>query len=107
MKQNFPKLSNKETIALELLIEHGDLYGLELVRKSKGKLKRGTVYVLLGRMQEDKSYVESYQVKDETASGQPRRKYKITGHGKRVLEAYNVLEKSINCLVDIPFGGLA
>ena len=34
------------------------MFGLQLVEQSNGGLKRGTVYVTLGRMQ-DKGYVES------------------------------------------------
>ena len=38
------------------------MFGLQLVEQSKGTLKRGTVYVTLGRMQ-DKGYVESWTEK--------------------------------------------
>ena len=41
-------LSPKELLVLELL-RHQDLYGLQLVAASRGRLKRGTVYVTLGR----------------------------------------------------------
>jgi len=61
-------------------------YGLELVRESGGKLKRGTVYVILSRL-EDKGFV-AWHVPDEAAhAGLPRRRYTLTGLGKRVLEA--------------------
>ena len=53
-----PTLSSKESLILSLLAAGRPLYGLELVAASKGQLKRGTVYVTLGRM-EDKGYVES------------------------------------------------
>ena len=51
-------LSAKESLILELLTEHDELYGLQLVASSKRKLKRGTVYVTLGRM-EEKGYITS------------------------------------------------
>lgn len=41
-----------------LLREHGELYGLQLVKLSRGKLKRGTVYVHLHRLA-DKGLVGS------------------------------------------------
>ena len=51
-----PKLSRTERLILELLSGE-EMFGLQLVEQSKGALKRGTVYVTLGRMQ-DKGYVE-------------------------------------------------
>src|SRR4051812_3180446 len=51
-------LSAKESLILDLLTEHDELYGLQLVAESKRKLKRGTVYVTLGRM-EEKGYIAS------------------------------------------------
>ncbi len=64
------------------------MYGLELVAASNGRLKRGTVYVTLGRM-EDKGYVHS-RLEDgpPEAGGLPRRIYEPTALGRRVLEAW-------------------
>ena len=71
---NEPRLpSGKELIVLDLLAGKREMYGLEMV-KASNKLGRGTVYVLLSRM-EDKGYVSSRQVKDENASGMPKRIY--------------------------------
>ena len=63
-----------------------EMYGLELVEKSLGKLKRGTIYVLLGRL-EEKGFISS---RTETAgtSAIPRRMYKPTGMGAKVFEAW-------------------
>lgn len=78
-------------MALELLVERGELYGLQLVAASKGRLKRGTVYVTLGRM-EDKGYVTSHaEEAPEGAGGLPRRLYEATPYGLRVLKAWSVL----------------
>lgn len=83
---NEPRLpSGKELIVLDLLAAKREMYGLEMVKASQ-YLARGTVYVLLNRM-EDKGYVTSRQVKDETASGTPKRVYSITGLGQRALAA--------------------
>ena len=83
-----PTLSSKETLILELLLEHGELYGLELVAASRRRLKRGTVYVTLGRMA-DKGYVES-RLEDAPAEsgGLPRRLYKPTTLGRHLLDAW-------------------
>lgn len=51
-------MTAKERLILGLLGEHGELYGLQLVERSGGKLKRGTVYVRLDRLA-DRSLVGS------------------------------------------------
>ena len=80
-----PSLSRKEAIILDLLIGAGDRYGLQLVEESGGRLKRGTVYVTLSRM-EDKGFVTSRQEeRDPHVPGIPRRLYRITGVGQKVL----------------------
>src|SRR5204862_7588867 len=89
MSSRLPRLSSKESLILDLLARGDELYGLQLVAASKGRLKRGTVYVTLGRMQ-DKGYVTS-RVEDapDGAGGLPRRLYEITPHGARVMKAWS------------------
>ena len=82
-----PHLSPKESEILRLLIGAGEMYGLELVKASPS-IKRGTVYVTLGRMV-DKGFVESRVIEAE-GPGPPRRLYRPTGHGARVLRATEV-----------------
>ena len=69
------------------------MYGLQLVEQSQGALKRGTVYVTLGRM-ESKGFLASEQ---ETlpagAIGLPRRIYRPTALGERMLRAWTLLVK--------------
>jgi PadR family transcriptional regulator PadR len=86
-----PRLSPKESLILDLLAHGEEQYGLQLVAASKGRLKRGTVYVTLGRM-EDKGYVTS-RAEDapDGAGGLPRRLYEATPHGLRVLKAWTTL----------------
>ena len=81
-----PHLSPKEALILDLL-RGGEMYGLELVTASGGTLKRGTVYVTLGRM-EDKGLVAS-RIGDEAPAqgGLPRRLYKPTPYGTQLLSA--------------------
>jgi PadR family transcriptional regulator PadR len=82
---NWP--SKTEMMVLRLLISGGESYGLALVKASDGALKRGTIYVTLGRM-EEKGFVASRQ--EETTPehiGIPRRIYKVTGLGERALSA--------------------
>ena len=80
-----PTLSGKEMVVLGLLAG-GEMYGLELVEASDGRLKRGTVYVTLNRMA-DKGYVESRQERPQgDAIGLPRRLYRPTALGRRLFE---------------------
>lgn len=82
--EDFPSLSPKELLILQLLINQ-ERYGQELVDVSEGELKRGTVYVTLARM-EDKGFVEGHsEPRPAHEGGLPRRKYRITGEGQRVL----------------------
>lgn len=85
-----PRLSATERLILELLVEHGELFGLALVNAANGRLKRGTVYVTLGRM-EEKGYLDSRQEPlPAGAIGLPRRLYTPTGYALRVLEAWRI-----------------
>lgn len=81
---HFPRLSEKEFLIIGLLVANGRrMYGLELVDKSNGNLKRGTIYVTLGRL-ETKGYVSSQREERKPGIATPRRFYKITGDGANV-----------------------
>ena len=70
------------------------MFGLQMVEQSGGRLKRGTVYVTLGRMVE-KGYLESRQeALPEGAIGLPRRLYRPTVLAMRVLAAWQAAEAS-------------
>lgn len=73
---------------LELLVRDREMYGLQLVAASKRRLKRGTVYVTLGRM-EDKGYITSQlEAPPPGAGGLPRRIYEATPLGRRMLNIW-------------------
>lgn len=81
-------LSEKESLILELLSADNRMYGLQLVAASRRRLKRGTVYVTLGRM-EEKGYITSHlEGPPSKAGGLPRRVYQPTALGLRVLKAW-------------------
>lgn len=83
-----PTLPPKEALILEFLVRRKKMYGLELVAASTGRLKRGTVYVTLGRM-EEKGYISSrLESAPPSAGGLPRRVYEATVFGRRVLAVY-------------------
>jgi DNA-binding PadR family transcriptional regulator len=81
-------------LILHHLIAKGEAYGLELVRDSEGQLKRGTVYVTLGRMA-DKGLVESREVPRDDGSGLNARVFRATGHGARILSALELATASL------------
>lgn len=87
-----PRLSPKQALVLELLLENPakEMYGLEMVATSRRRLKRGTVYVTLDRM-EGKGYVQSrHEEPRPDASGLPRRLYCVTGFGRKVFEIWQM-----------------
>ncbi len=88
---SIPTLPGKERLILELLVSDGPMFGLQFVDASRGRLKRGTVYVTLGRM-EQKGFVESEQEsRPAGAIGLPRRVYRPTALGERALKAWAAL----------------
>jgi DNA-binding PadR family transcriptional regulator len=90
---NLPKLSGTESLIMDLLRAQ-EMYGLQLVNESKGRLKRGSVYVTLGRM-EEKGYLESWAEEKAEHSGLPRRLYRATGLGARVHDAWSLMAASL------------
>ena len=86
-------LTATEAEILKLLVgEPKGLYGLELVKRSDGALKRGSVYVLLSRL-EDKGYVKVKSIATSEHGGMPRRQYRIEGVGQKVLREYEQMRE--------------
>ena len=79
-------MQGKSLVACGLLSDLDRAYGMELVERSGGRLKKGTVYVLLLRLARE-GLVASEQEKDGGRPGTPRRFWWLTSHGKRVLAA--------------------
>lgn len=90
-----PTLSGKEGLILDLLGRSKGMYGLELVAASGGELKRGTVYVTLGRM-EEKGFISS-RIDDEPPQlgGLPRRLYSATLAGRQLHATRVALRKRL------------
>lgn len=89
-------LSSLEALVLDLLADRQRAYGLELVTASKGQLKRGSIYVTLGRM-EKKGLVAS-ELDERPGEGPSRRIYSPTTFGMRSLVAARILHG------DLPLG---
>jgi PadR family transcriptional regulator len=84
-----PRLSAVESLILELLIANDNaMYGLQLVAASRRRLKRGTIYVTLGRMEEKGFITSRLEAPPAEAGGLPRRLYEPTALGRRVLAAW-------------------
>ncbi len=89
MTSHIPRLSRLEVIILRLLAQ-GDTFGLDLVKRSRGVVKRGTVYVTLARM-EQKGYLDSrIEPPLPGAIGLRRRLYRPTEYGAAVLAAWDL-----------------
>ena len=91
---HLPSMSRTESLVMELL-RGRERYGLELVDASAGTLKRGSVYVILARM-EEKGFVDSRQEERTAgASGTPRRLYRATPYGRKVHGAFATLREAL------------
>ena len=89
-----PSMSWTESLVMELL-RGRERYGLELVDASGGALKRGSVYVILARM-EEKGFVDSrHEERAQGASGLPRRLYRATPYGRKVHGAFALLREAL------------
>jgi DNA-binding PadR family transcriptional regulator len=89
-----PSISETESLLLDMLDER-ERYGLELADTSEGRIRLGTVYVTLARM-EAKGFVESRQEDRAAGSvGMPRRLYRATPYGLKVRDAYRLLREAL------------
>jgi DNA-binding PadR family transcriptional regulator len=95
IQKRSPRLSTTEERILDLLIREDEMFGLQIVQASHGGVKRGTVYVTLGRMQ-DKGFVESRtEPPVPGAIGLPRRLYRPTAYGVAVHRAWAQASRAI------------
>lgn len=86
-REKTPRISPLERLVLDLL-RHGERCGLELVERSGGAIRIGTVYVTLHRM-ERKGYVRS------RVARRRQRYYRMTPYGLRVRHAYQAAEQAL------------
>ena len=94
MGASFPSISTTEALVMDLLHD-GERFGLELVDQSGGTLKRGSIYVILARM-EAKGFVTSrLDDSPQPPAGATRRLYAATGYGLQVHHAYGLLRRAL------------
>lgn len=74
-----------DRIALEVLAQaRTTMYGSDIVGLSRGRISRGSVYIILSRL-EDRGHVESVAESTEVVPGVRRLAYRITEQGREVL----------------------
>jgi PadR family transcriptional regulator PadR len=88
-------LPAKERLILDLLVSSGPMFGLQLVEQSEGGLKRGTVYVTLGRMEAKGLVASEQEPLSPGAIGLPRRIYRPTALGERARRAWTALAREL------------
>ena len=87
--------SQREAVILASLI-NGEKYGREIrnayEHETKRKMPLGSLYVVLGRMEDKYGFIKSRMGESGHKYGGNRRKYfKITGLGETALRAYEML----------------
>jgi len=92
----------KQEKALRMLLANGPMYGLQMVKSSGGEIGRGTVYVVLTKL-EDKGWIES-KLRSPPAGkrGPERREYSITGSGRDVVLAIDQMR--VACSINLAGG---
>ena len=93
-RESLPSISSTESLIVELLRDR-ERYGLELIEASGGRLKRGTIYVTLARMEEKGFVVSRQEERQPGAIGLPRRMYQVTPYGLKVHDAYQLLREAL------------
>ena len=92
-RQERVRLTAKEREILKLLIGHGaEMYGLEMVARSAGRLGRGSIYVLLDRLESRGLVSSRLEERTPGVSGIARRLYRPTGYGRRVFQLWEELQ---------------
>lgn len=82
----FERLNASERLIIQLLDgQPSGMLGLEMVKAANGNLKRGTLYIWLGRL-EEKGVVESHPERTPSLfQGMfPRRRYRLSRRGKSI-----------------------
>ncbi|MDH3492055.1 MAG: PadR family transcriptional regulator [Acidobacteriota bacterium] len=95
-KNEFPSLSEKEYLIMKLLMDEGEMFGLEMVQESAGELKKGTIYVTLQRMEEKNLVASDEEKRAASENGIARRFYTPTNWGERVYKAQEIALKYLN-----------
>lgn len=102
MKIDKSLMSGSTSMLILRLLENTDMYGYQMIEELKKlsqnifTLKAGTLYPLLHSL-EQKKMIESYET---TESGRPRKYYRLTKDGRKMLnekkEEWKVYTSAVN-----------
>jgi DNA-binding PadR family transcriptional regulator len=95
-------LSQQEEVILEMLMSGQELYGLEMIQKSEGKLKLGSIYVYLAKLEKNQLVSSKLEPLREGEYGKPRRLYQITSSGKAIYHRWQTYKQDIVSLLPNP-----
>lgn len=101
IENRIPNITNTESLIMSILVNKAgiEIYGWELMDASNGTLKRGTIYVILNRM-EEKGFISSRkEPRREGARGRPRRMYKLTSLGNKTISALEIYQNNFGVVI--------
>lgn len=84
-----PFPTSTQIYLLKLLLKRPKSYAFQLVKYSEGKIKAGSIYVVLGRMLDD-GLIQAEVIEDseQKQAGHPRPKYTVTAKGEKTLKEW-------------------
>ena len=94
MDRRLARPSAIEYAILSLLAQDRELFGLQIVERSEGAVKRGTVYVTLGAHADQGLSQSRTEAAVPGAIGLPRRLYRLTPYGRATIKAWNGAERT-------------
>jgi Predicted transcriptional regulators len=109
MKIDKSLMTGSTTMLILRLVENTDMYGYQMIEELEKQsqniftLKAGTLYPILHTL-EQKGMIESYEM--ETDSVIPRKYYKLTKNGKKMLEEKKAEWKLYSSTVNQVLGGV-
>ncbi|MCX7711560.1 MAG: helix-turn-helix transcriptional regulator [Clostridia bacterium] len=109
MKIDKSLVSGSTTLLILGLLKSNDMYGYQMIEELEKRsqniftLKAGTLYPILHTL-EQQGMIESYDT--ETESARPRKYYRLTKEGKKLLEEKQIEWKAYSSAVNQVLGGL-
>lgn len=80
--------SEQEETILDMLCKGKKLYGLQMVEESKEKLKLGSIYVHLYKLENKQILFAEEDALRPNEYGKPRKLYSLTNYGKQLYECW-------------------
>lgn len=109
MKIDKSLMTGSTTMLILRLLENSDMYGYQMIEELEKRsqniftLKAGTLYPILHTL-EQQNIIESYNA--EIDSVRPRKYYRLTKNGKKLLEEKKAEWKAYSSAVNQVLGGI-